>query len=118
MLKYFLGVKVMKSKLGIFLSQRKYVLDLLSKTGKLGAKPCSSPMAQSLHLTREGELFGDSERYRRLIGKLNYFTVTRPDIAHLVSVASQYMSSPTIDHWAVVNDPYGGRGNKICVGFT
>ena len=40
MLKYFLGVEVMRSKRGIFLSQRKYVLDLLSETRKLTAKPC------------------------------------------------------------------------------
>ena len=72
MLKYFLDIEVMGSKHGIFLSQRKYVQDLLSETGKLGAKPCSSPMAQSLHLSREGELFGNPERYRRLIGMLNY----------------------------------------------
>ena len=78
------------------------MLDLLSETGKLGAKPCSSPMTLSLHLTRESELFGDLERYRRLVGKLNYLTVIRPDIAHLVIVVSQYMSSPTVDYWAVV----------------
>ena len=71
MLKYFLGVEVMRSKRGIFLSQKKYVLDLLSETRKLAAKPCQSLMAQSLHLTREGELFEDTERYRRLVGKLN-----------------------------------------------
>ena len=76
MLKYLLGVEVTRSKHGIFLSQRKYVLDLLFETGKLGVKPCSSPMAQSLHLTREGELFRDPERYRRLVEKLNYLTVT------------------------------------------
>ena len=35
-------------------------------------KSCQSLMAQSLHLTREGELFEDPERYRRLVGKLNY----------------------------------------------
>ena len=49
MLKYFLGVEVMRSKRGIFLSQRKYVLDLLSETEKLTTKPCQSPKAQSLH---------------------------------------------------------------------
>ena len=52
----------MRSKRGIFLSQMRYVLDLLSETGKLAAKPCHSPMAQNSHLTREGELFEDPER--------------------------------------------------------
>ena len=102
MLRYFMSVEVMRSKHGIFLFQRKYVLDLLSETGKLGAKPCSSPMAPGVHLTREGELFEDLERYKRLVGKLNYLTVTRSDIAHSVSVLSQYMSSLTIDNWAAV----------------
>ena len=102
MLKYFLGVEVMRSKRGIFLSQMKYVLDLLFEIGKLAAKSCQSPMAQSLHLTKEGELFEDPERYRRLVGKLNYLTVIRPDIAYFVSVVSQYMSSPIVDHWAAV----------------
>ena len=88
MLKYFLGVEVMRSKRGIFLSQRKYVLDLLSRTGKLIAKSCHTPMAQSLHLTREGKLFEAPERYRRLVGKLNYLTVTRPNIAYSISVVS------------------------------
>ena len=36
------------------------------------------------------------------VGKLNYLIVTRPDIAHSISVVSQYMSSPTVDNWAVV----------------
>ena len=43
MVKYFLGVEVMRSKHGIFLSQRKYVLDLLYEIGKFGVMPCSSP---------------------------------------------------------------------------
>ena len=59
-------------------------------------------MAQSLHLTREGELFEDLERYRRLVGKLNYLTVIHLDIAYSVSVVSQYMSSPTVDHWVAI----------------
>ena len=59
-------------------------------------------MTQSLHLTREGKLFEDLEKYRRLVRKLNYLTVTRPDITYYVSVVSQYMSSSTVDHWEVV----------------
>ena len=47
------------------------MLDLLSETGKLATKPCHSPMAQSLYLTREGELFEEPKRYRRLVRKLN-----------------------------------------------
>ena len=68
----------------------------------MGAKPCSSSMAPGVHLTREGKLFEDPERYRKLVGKLNYLTVTCPDIAHSVSVVSQYKSSPTVDNWAAV----------------
>ena len=56
-------------------------------------------MEPSLHLTREDELFGDPKRYKRLVGKLNYLTVTHPDT---VSVVSQYMSSPIINHWAII----------------
>ena len=98
MLRYFLGVDVMRSKHEIFLSQRKCVLDLLSEIGKLGAKPCSSAMAPGVHLAREGELFEDPKTYRRLVGKLNYLIVTRPDIAHSVIVVSQYMSFLTVDN--------------------
>ena len=72
MLKYFLSVEVMRSKQGIRLSQQKYVLNLLSKTGKLGAKPCSTPMTPNVQITKEGDLFEDPERYRRLVRKLNY----------------------------------------------
>ena len=98
MLRYFLGIEVMRSKHEIFLSQRKYVLDLLSETGKLGVKPRGSPMVSGIHLTKKGETFEDPKRYRRLVGKLNYLTVTRPNIAHSISVVSQYVSAPTVNH--------------------
>ena len=97
-LKYFLGVEVMRRKRGILLSQRKYVLDLLSETWKLGVKPCSTPMTPNVQITKEGDLFENLERYKRLVGKLNYLTVTCPNISYSVSVLSQYMSSPTISH--------------------
>ena len=81
MLKYFLGVEVMRSTHGILLSQHKYVLDLLFETGKLGAKPCSTHMSLNVQITKEGDLFEGPGRYRRLVGKFNYLTVTHLDIS-------------------------------------
>ena len=96
-------MEVTRSKKGIFLSQRKYVLNLLEETRKLEAKPCSAPMTLNLPLAKDdGELFEDPEKYRRLVRKLNYLTVTRLDIAYFVSVVSQFMASPTINHWAAL----------------
>ena len=96
------------------------VLDLLYEKGELGAKSCGSPMAQSLYLIREGELFGDLKRYRRLVGKLNYLTVTCPDIAHLIRVVSQYMFSPMVDHWVAIEQILyylkGASGHGILFG--
>ena len=46
-LKYFLGIEVARSKQGIFLSQRKYVLDLLAETGMLEYRPADTPITQN-----------------------------------------------------------------------
>ena len=50
-LKYFLGIEVSHSKQGIFLSQRKYVLDLLAETGMLGCKLADTSIAQNVKLS-------------------------------------------------------------------
>ena len=64
------------------------MLNLLCETGKLGAKPCITPMAPNVQFTKEGELFENPKRYRRLVGKLNYLIVTCLSIAYSVSVLS------------------------------
>ncbi|WMV29187.1 hypothetical protein MTR67_022572 [Solanum verrucosum] len=57
-------------------------------------------MVPNVHFMKDdGDSFDDLERYRRLVGKLNYIIVTRPDIAFAVSVVSQFVSAPTIKHW-------------------
>jgi len=68
-LKYFLGIKVARSTQGIFMSQQKYVLDLLKETGTLGCKPSDAPIEPN---HRFGEVdkgaVVDKGRYQKLIG--------------------------------------------------
>ena len=88
-LKYFLGIEVLRSNRGIFISQRKYVLDLLAKTGMLDCKPIEKPtmINHGLQMLEGGEL-ADRMQYQRLVGKLFYLAHTRPDIAYAVGVVS------------------------------
>ncbi|XP_059640054.1 uncharacterized mitochondrial protein AtMg00810-like [Cornus florida] len=98
-LRYFLGIEVARSKTGIFISQRKYVLDLLSASGQLGARPADTPIEQNHRLTdSEGELLSNIGQYQRFVGKLIYLSMTRPDIAYAMSVVSQFMHSPHAPH--------------------
>ncbi|CAB77909.1 putative polyprotein [Arabidopsis thaliana] len=53
-LKYFLGIEVCRSPEGLFLSQRKYTLDLLNETGKLGSKPAKTPLVDGYTVKRTG----------------------------------------------------------------
>jgi hypothetical protein len=63
------------------------------------ASPCPTPMITGRHFTVEGEKLKDPTVFRQAIGGLQYLTHTRPDIAFPVNKLSQYMSSPTTDHW-------------------
>jgi hypothetical protein len=99
-LKYFLGIEIARSKKGIFISQRKYLLDILKDMGLLGARPAGFPMEQNLKLLPDkGELLHDPCRYRRLIGRLIYLTITRPDITFAVNKLSGFMQQPRKPHY-------------------
>jgi Reverse transcriptase (RNA-dependent DNA polymerase)/Integrase core domain/gag-polypeptide of LTR copia-type/GAG-pre-integrase domain len=103
-LSYFLGIEIAHSTKGLFLSQRKYTLDLLKETGKLGTKPATSPMETNIKLnTEDGKPLSDISQYQRIVGKLIYLTVTRPDITFAVSTVSQFMHAPRTCHMEAIN---------------
>uniref|UniRef100_A0A1J3J2T0 Retrovirus-related Pol polyprotein from transposon TNT 1-94 n=4 Tax=Noccaea caerulescens TaxID=107243 RepID=A0A1J3J2T0_NOCCA len=109
-LKYFLGIEVCRSTDGLFLSQRKYILDLLCETGNLEAKPAPTPLEDTYKANQQGEsdtksdcAFHDAPLYRKIVGKLIYLTLTRPDLCFAVNQASQYMQTPMESHWKTVN---------------
>ncbi|RVW75579.1 Retrovirus-related Pol polyprotein from transposon RE1 [Vitis vinifera] len=102
-LRYFLGMEVGRTKEGIVVTQRKYVLDLLQETGMLGCKPVDTPMDPIGKIDKDNDSHPtDKDRYQRLVGKLIYLTHTRPDIGFTVSMVSRYMNNPTERHMKAV----------------
>ncbi|XP_028100331.1 uncharacterized protein LOC114299723 isoform X1 [Camellia sinensis] len=97
-LRYFLGIEVARSDKGIFISQRKYILDLLEETGMLGCKPADSPIETNHHLCSGIGEPVEKERYQRLVGRLIYLSHTRPNIAYAVGIVSQFMHDPRATH--------------------
>ncbi|GJY31670.1 retrovirus-related pol polyprotein from transposon TNT 1-94 [Tanacetum coccineum] len=107
-------------------------VDLLDDAGQIEAKPCDEPMIPKLKLRFEdGRLLHNPEKYRRVVGKLNYLTITRSNIVFSVSVVSQFLNAPRTSHWDVVTQIlgylkvtprlgilYANHGHHIVEGFT
>lgn len=100
MLKYFLGIEVAHSTIGLFLSQRKNALDIHLEASLLGSNPSSTPIEENHQLARAtGSLLSDPKPYRRLVGCLVYLAVTHPDLTYSVHVLSQLHQKPKQEHW-------------------
>lgn len=103
-LKYFLGIKVLRSEKGIFIFQRKYILDMLAKIGLVDCKPAKTPIVVNHGLRIvEGGCLTDKKLYQKLVGRLIYLSHTRPDdIAYLVRIVSRFMHKLHVQHMDVV----------------
>lgn len=77
------------------MSQRKYALEMISQEGLACSKPKETLMEQNVKLTSiefdictstniGDDLLEERGSYQRLIGKLLYLTITRPDISYAV----------------------------------
>ncbi|KAJ0392560.1 hypothetical protein ATCC90586_009433 [Pythium insidiosum] len=97
----YLGVQVVQSDNGVFLHQKKYSMNILSKFGYLDANKCGNPMETTVRLaSRTNEDAVDTSfDYRGAIGMLMYLaTTTRPDLAYVLGQLSRFVSDPTAKH--------------------
>ena len=87
----------------IFLSQRKYALDLLQETGMSACQPVDTPVEEGLKLCVEtNQVPVDKGRYERLVGRLMYLAHTKTDLAYALSIVNQFMHNPREQHMNAV----------------
>ncbi|XP_074291421.1 uncharacterized protein LOC141618213 [Silene latifolia] len=98
-LKYFLGIDVAHGATGLFLSQRKYAVEIIKEARMEGAKPINTPIPQNHQLAfTRGYILKDPMKYRRLVGRLVYLTITRPDLVYVVHILFQFVHEPRKEH--------------------
>ncbi|XP_070660527.1 uncharacterized mitochondrial protein AtMg00810-like [Malus domestica] len=96
-------MEVSRTPSTMYLTQSKYIMDLLKKTNMIDAKPLSTPVSSGRRLSLyDGEPLSDGTTFRSIVGALQYLLFTRPDIAYAVNQVCQFMHSPTTAHWAAV----------------
>ncbi|KAG7533176.1 Reverse transcriptase RNA-dependent DNA polymerase [Arabidopsis thaliana x Arabidopsis arenosa] len=96
-LSYFLGIQAQFHSKGLFLSQQKYAEDLLATAAMSHCSPVATPLPlQPERAPHQTELFDNPTYFRSLAGKLQYLTLTRPDLQFSVNYVCQKMHAPTV----------------------
>ncbi|GJZ74009.1 putative ribonuclease H-like domain-containing protein [Tanacetum coccineum] len=99
-LTFFLGLQVKQKEDGIFISQDKYVTEILKKFGFTDIETASTPMeTQKLFLKDEDGKEVDAHLYRSIISSLMYLTSSRPDIIYL-------KGQPKLGLWYPKDSPF------------
>jgi hypothetical protein len=102
-LSFFLGLQVAQRKDGTFISQSKYVNDLLKRFGMDNSKSIKTPMATTAHLDLdEGGNLVDLKLYRSMIDSLLYLTASRLDIMFSICMSATFRASPKEWHMMAV----------------
>jgi hypothetical protein len=102
-LNYFLGFQIKQLQEGNFISQTKYIQDILKKFGMKNDKPIKTPMGTNGHLDLDtGGKFVDQKVYRSMIGSLLYLCASQPDIMLSICMCARVQANPKEVHlWAV-----------------
>ncbi|XP_028073860.1 uncharacterized protein LOC114276269, partial [Camellia sinensis] len=101
LMRYFLSIQVKQSKGEIFISQGKYLEDLLKKFHMSDCKSVFTPISLNKKLqVNDGAKKVNATAYLKLVGSLNYLTNTRPDIVYTVNLISKFMHESSKLHYA------------------
>ncbi|CAM8904112.1 unnamed protein product [Rhodiola kirilowii] len=96
---HFLGLQVVQSKEGIFLTRAKYTRNLVKKFGLDKATHMRTPAATHVKITKDDAGASvDQTLYRSMIGGLLCLTASRPDICQVVGVCARYQADPKESH--------------------
>ncbi|GJU45927.1 putative ribonuclease H-like domain-containing protein [Tanacetum coccineum] len=102
-LTFFLGLQVQQKQNGIFISQDKYVHEILKKFNYSDVKSASTPTDLEKPLVQDGDAADvDEHLYRSMIGSLMYLTASRPDIMFAVCACARFQVSPKTSHLLAV----------------
>lgn len=100
---YFLGIQAQYHENGLFLSQTAYAEEILFESGMASANPMPTPLPSRLDaIYKDDTLFPEPTYFRSIAGKLQYLTLTRPDIQFSVNLVCQRMHSPTMADFAML----------------
>jgi hypothetical protein len=102
-LTFFLGLHISQLDEGIFISQTKYIKEMLKKFRMEDCKPVSTPMVTGCKLRKDDESKeADQRLYRSMIGNLLYVTTSRPDVMQVVGQVARFQATPKETHVLVV----------------
>lgn len=99
LLHFCLGIEIIRYPNSTFITQKKYVLDILARFNMTNSKISKTPMEQNLRFPKsEEDTPVDAQMFQRMVGSLIYLTITRPDICYVVNIISQHMHNPRECH--------------------
>ena len=102
-LTFFLGLQVHQRSEGIFISQAKYVRDLLKKFDMVECSPAKTPMSTAVKLDADDKgKYVNITAYRGMIGSLLYLTASRPDIMFATCLCARFQENPKESHLIAV----------------
>ncbi|GJR48634.1 putative ribonuclease H-like domain-containing protein [Tanacetum coccineum] len=96
---FFLGLQVKQKEDGIFISQDKYVTEILKKFSFSNVKTANTPMETHKPLLKDSDGEDvDEHMHRSMIGSLMYLTSSRPDIMFAICVCTRFQVNPKVSH--------------------